>query len=64
MSQEQTPASAPAESKMRLAMAARIAAGMSANPRVYECQNWRGQVARDSWELAGMLLLLEKTGGC
>lgn len=52
------------EEKIRLAMAAHIAGGMAANPRVYVSHGWKGDLARDSWEIAGKLLQLARDGGC
>lgn len=48
----------------RLSASARIAAGMCANPNVYEGRDWLGEVARNAYALAGKLMQLSETGGC
>ena len=48
----------------RIAIAARIAAGMAANPEIYQMKAWQGEIARNAWEVAGRLLLLAESGGC
>jgi hypothetical protein len=53
-----------AETRARLALAARIAGGMAANPEIYAQRDWRGELARDAWDVAGRLLMLARTGGC
>lgn len=58
-SQELTP-----HEKARLALAARIAAGMAANPNVYLTQGWQAVVARESMAVADKLIMLAHTGGC
>lgn len=50
--------------RLRLAMAARIAAGLCANPHVFEQRGWQGEVARAAYEVAGRLIQLSETGGC
>jgi hypothetical protein len=45
-------------------MAARIAAGLCANPHVFEQRGWQGEVARAAYEVAGRLIQLSETGGC
>jgi len=50
--------------KTRLAIAGRLAAGMLANPKVYQSSGWKSGVARDAWDVAGNLMLLATTGGC
>lgn len=49
--------------KLRLAMAARIAAGMAANPCAYESRSWSADIAHSSWALAGALIRIAETGG-
>jgi hypothetical protein len=50
--------------KARLALAGRIAGGMSANPAACEGYDWKGEIARASWEIAGKLMRLSESGGC
>jgi len=50
--------------KSRLALAARIAAGVAASPVVWDGPDPRGSIARESWAIAGRLILLAETGGC
>lgn len=52
------------EEKQRLAIATRIAAGMCANPECMRMRDYQGEIARASWDVAGRLLLLARTGGC
>lgn len=53
-----------ARAKQRLAIAARVAAGMCACPTLYECGDWQKLAALDAWAVAGNLLRLAETGGC
>lgn len=50
--------------KARLALSARIASGIAANPNVWAGPDPRGEIARESWAIAGRLILLAETGGC
>ncbi len=52
------------DEKLRLAMAARIAAGMCANPECMRMRDYQGEIAMASWGVAGRLILLAKSGGC
>lgn len=49
--------------KARLLLASRIAAGMAANPGIYEGPDWKTTIALDSWTVAGKLLSLARNGG-
>lgn len=60
-----TPPARPApDPKFRLAMAARIAAGVAACPAVWDGPDPRGTIAREAWAISGRLVLLAETGGC
>lgn len=50
--------------RMRLSLAARVAAGMCANPEVFATPNWEGEAARAAMRVADRLLLLHISGGC
>lgn len=50
--------------RLRLEMAAQIAAGMLANPNVYKSPGWAGEVPRMSMRMADTLFTLHLTGGC
>jgi hypothetical protein len=50
--------------KTRLHLAGQIAAGLCANPHVFEMRGWQGEVARDSLSMADKILLVHMTGGC
>ncbi len=51
------------ETRLRMSIAARLAAGMLANPNVYQSPSWRRDVAYQSWEVAGNLMRLASEGG-
>lgn len=50
--------------RMRLSLAARVAAGMCANPEVFASPGWEGEAARAAMRVADRLLLLHISGGC
>lgn len=50
--------------KARLALSARIASGIAANPHVWGGPDPQGTIARESWAIAGRLILLAESGGC
>lgn len=50
--------------KMRLSLAARIAAGMCASPHIFESSDWEGEAARAAMRVADKLILIHVTGGC
>lgn len=50
--------------KMRLALAARVAAGMCANPNTYDQDQWQAVTAYHSLQVADKLIMLVGTGGC
>lgn len=49
--------------KARLMLAARIAAGLAASD-VWSGPNPQDYIARESWAIAGKLILIAETGGC
>lgn len=48
----------------RLSAAARIAAGLCANPHACEGPDWQGEVARAAYSIAGKIQRISETGGC
>lgn len=50
--------------KARLALAGRIAGGLAGNPHVWEARDPPGDIARESWAIAGRLMRLAESGGC
>ena len=44
-------------------MAARIVAGICANPNAFEGADWQGSAARCAWDIAGRLQRLADSGG-
>ncbi len=57
------PNSQSESSRLRLAMAARIVAGICANPNAFEGADWQGSAARCAWDIAGRLQRLADSGG-
>lgn len=52
------------ETRVRLAIAGRIAAGLAANPECLNMRSWEGEVARAAWSVAGRLIMMARSGGC
>lgn len=61
---EREPETFSVHEKLRLMMAARIAAGLCANPQTYVQRGWQGETARNALAVADRLILLVGTGGC